>query len=363
MSKNKDRHMFLGGNTSEGFYSFFDYIISQEDAAKIYCLKGGPGTGKSSLMKKIAFYFSTKGYNIEQFHCSSDDQSLDGVLIKELNVALLDGTAPHTIDPKTPGAIDSIVDLATCLDFEKIAPYKQEILSLTTRISSCFKRAYKYLNAASIIYKDWGELNNNTLDKNLLFKFNVSLKDMIFPNCRISPLGKERHLFSTAFSPNGVVSYTSGLSENLESIYILKGEPGFSKDEILKELGATAIGYGYNIEYYHNPILPNKVSHLIIPELSTGIFSEGEISKLNIQGTTFNLSNMCDKDKLLSLKEDIDFNKEEFEILLNKALSLITEAKLTHDKLEKFYVENMDFDKVNLIYDNLVKEIEALGSN
>ncbi|MGL4849364.1 MAG: PRK06851 family protein [Clostridium sp.] len=362
MSKNKDRHMFLGGNTSKGFYSFFDNIISQEDATKIYCLKGGPGTGKSSLMKKIAFHFSTKGYNIEQFHCSSDDQSLDGVLIKELNVALLDGTAPHTIDPQTPGAIDSIVDLATCLNFEKIKPYKKDILSLNSYISNCFKRSYKYLNAASIIYKDWADLNNSALDKNLLFKFNVSLKDMIFPNCRISPLGKERHLFSTAFSPNGVVSYTSALAENLESIFILKGEPGLSKSEILKELGDRAIGYGYNIEYYHNPILPDRVSHLIIPELNTGIFSESEISKLSLQGTTFNLSNMCDKDKLSSLKEDIDFNKEEFEILLNKALSLITEAKSTHDKLEKFYVDNMDFDKVNEIYDRLVKEIEMLGA-
>ncbi|MGL5649700.1 MAG: PRK06851 family protein [Clostridium sp.] len=360
MIKNKDRHMFLGGNTSEGFFSFFNYIISQEEATKIYCLKGGPGTGKSSLMKKIAFYFSTKGYNIEQFHCSSDDQSLDGVLIKELNVALLDGTAPHTIDPQTPGAIDTIIDLATCLDFEKIKPSKSSILSLNSHIGNCFKRAYKYLNAASILYKDWSDLNNSTLDKNLLFKFNVSLKDMLFPNCRIAPLGKERHLFSTAFSPNGVVSYTSSLAENLDSIFILKGEPGLSKNEILKELGNTAIGYGYNIEYYHNPILPNKISHLIIPELDTGIFSEGEISKLTIKGTTFNLENMCDKTKLLTLKEDINFNKEEFEILLNKALSLITEAKLTHDTLEKIYVDNMDFNKVNKIYDTIVHEIESL---
>lgn len=360
MEKNTDRHMFLGGNTSEGFHSFFDYIISQNDATKIYCLKGGPGTGKSSLMKKVAFYFGSKGFNIEQFHCSSDDQSLDGILIKELKVALLDGTSPHSIDPKTPGAVDKIIDLAVALNEKEIAQYKDEIISINNVVSNLFKRAYKYFKAASIIYEDWASLNKIALDKNLLFKFKVSLKDMIFPDCRIAPLGKERHLFSTAFSPNGVVSFTETLTKNLNSIYILKGETGLCKSEILEDLANTAIGYGYNVEYYHNPILPKKISHIIIPELNIGVFSENEIYKLNLTGTAFNLNNMCDTNKLSILKEEIDFNKYEFDTLLNKGLSLIAEAKLTHDTLEKYYVKNMDFDIVNSIYDDLIKEIESL---
>lgn len=59
MKKIKNRHMFLGNNTSKGFYSLFKNLITQEDANRIICLKGGPGTGKSSLMKKLAFYFKS----------------------------------------------------------------------------------------------------------------------------------------------------------------------------------------------------------------------------------------------------------------------------------------------------------------
>ena len=47
----KTRKMFPGGNTANGFYSFFDYIIPN-DVNRIFCLKGGPGVGKSSFMKK-----------------------------------------------------------------------------------------------------------------------------------------------------------------------------------------------------------------------------------------------------------------------------------------------------------------------
>ena len=61
MDNLKGRHFFPGGNTSKGFYSFYRYILSQDDAKRILCLKGGPGTGKSSLMKKVGDYFFSKG--------------------------------------------------------------------------------------------------------------------------------------------------------------------------------------------------------------------------------------------------------------------------------------------------------------
>ena len=41
------RHYFPGNNTPLGFYSYYRYILSQKEASRIICLKGGPGTGKS----------------------------------------------------------------------------------------------------------------------------------------------------------------------------------------------------------------------------------------------------------------------------------------------------------------------------
>ena len=97
--KGKIKDVFPGGNTSKGFYSFYRYILGQDEARRIICIKGGPGTGKSSLMRKIGEYFNNKGYDIEFHHCSSDNNSLDGVVINNLNVAILDGTSPHVAFP------------------------------------------------------------------------------------------------------------------------------------------------------------------------------------------------------------------------------------------------------------------------
>ena len=116
--KSAIRDIFPGGNTPFGFHSYYNYILSQRKAQKFFCIKGGPGVGKSTLMKDLAELYISKGENVDRFWCSSDPSSLDGVLLKDRNVAIVDGTAPHIIDPVNPGAVDEIVNLGDFLNAE-----------------------------------------------------------------------------------------------------------------------------------------------------------------------------------------------------------------------------------------------------
>ena len=90
----KIRRMFPGGNTSQGFVSFHDNIIG-ENRNMLYILKGMPGGGKSSMMIEIANRALEEGYSLEYHHCPSDPDSVDGIVIEELKLAIVDGTAPH----------------------------------------------------------------------------------------------------------------------------------------------------------------------------------------------------------------------------------------------------------------------------
>ena len=75
-------------------------------------------------------FFCKNGYTIEYHHCSSDPNSLYVVLIKELNIALLDGTSPHIVDPINPGAVDEILNMGDALDMDVLSKNKKEIISL-----------------------------------------------------------------------------------------------------------------------------------------------------------------------------------------------------------------------------------------
>ena len=44
---------YLGANTPQGFFSYYDELNNAAKTRK-YIIKGGPGTGKSSFMRKFA---------------------------------------------------------------------------------------------------------------------------------------------------------------------------------------------------------------------------------------------------------------------------------------------------------------------
>ena len=52
------RHFFPGSNTGAGFVGFFENLRSQ--AGRTVILKGGPGVGKSSLMKAVGQHYEEK---------------------------------------------------------------------------------------------------------------------------------------------------------------------------------------------------------------------------------------------------------------------------------------------------------------
>lgn len=55
--------------------------------------------------------------------------------------------------------------------------------------------------------------------------------------------------------------------------------------------------------------------------------------------------------------EVLDFNRENFEMLLNRAIATIKQAKEKHDELESFYVPNMNFDEIQKYRDELLKSL------
>ena len=144
----KIRKIFPGANTANGSFNFFDNII-QGDINRIFCFKGGPGVGKSSLMRKIAQEFIDRGYDVELHHCPSDPSSLDALLIKKLGVVLLDGTSPHIVDPKNPGAVDEIVNLGEFWNVENLEKNKDEITGLAGDLVSYCDSLIKFFTGDS----------------------------------------------------------------------------------------------------------------------------------------------------------------------------------------------------------------------
>lgn len=350
------KNYFPGGNTGKGFFSFYNYILPQETAKRIICIKGGPGTGKSSLMKNVGEFFKDRGYSIEYHHCSSDNNSLDGVVIKGLNVAILDGTAPHVVDPKNPGAVDEVLNMGDCWNEEGFSKFREEIISHNKKVHNLFETAYRYLGAASKIYEDMEFINDNSFNMAKINKFIDDIK-MAELKGNLSSVGEERHIFATAFTPLGIVTYINNLMEDYDKVYCLNGCTSKLRSKILYELGNTAIRNGYYVEFMHNPLVPSEIEHILIPELSLSFVTANEINNLVLDGKQIYLDNYTFNTFENSIKENLEKDKMIFNELIGNAISYIKNAKLVHDEMEKYYVPNMDFDKVNKTCDNVINKI------
>ncbi|MCY6371193.1 PRK06851 family protein [Clostridium ganghwense] len=355
--KGEFKHFFPGGNTSKGFYSFYRYILPQETARRIICIKGGPGTGKSSLMKRVGQYFNEKGYDIEYHHCSSDNTSLDGVVIKELNVALLDGTSPHVVDPINPGAVDEILNMGDCWIESGFKDYRSSIISTNKQVGKKFKHAYRYIGASRLIHDDWSSYNSEALNASKLNNLQERLKNDLFKNTDVSIAANSRHLFATAFTPNGIVTFIDSIYKDYKHVYVLNGGPGTGKTSTLQYLYKKALKRGLYVEVYHDPLVPERIEHICIPNLSTAILTSNEINERSFAGNQINMEDLQNKILIDRNKAEIEKAKENFNLLLNKGLKLISEAKALHDELEKYYIPNMDFDKVEKTINDVITKI------
>jgi len=358
MSQGKVRHLFPGGNTSLGFFSYYSNIITQDEADRLIIIKGGPGVGKSTFMKKIGEEMLQKGYDVEFLHCSSDNNSLDGIKIPELKIAFIDGTSPHMVDPKSPGAVDEILNFGEFWDDKGIRIHKEDIIKTNKEIGAIFARAYKYLKAAYAIYQDSYVTNNLALNKGELNIFTSSMIDDIFADLDIvSEEGKERSLFASAMTPNGLYNYLDNILTT-ENVYEITGGIGTCEEKILERVKVAAIERGFYVEAYYCALNPYKLEHLIMPELNLSITTSNQYHSSTVNKLiTVDVKAFYDQQILLNHKGDLAQNAKEFDSLLTIALQTISKAKALHDRLETFYIPNINFKGIDECYAKIMNSI------
>ena len=189
---------FAGANTKDGFVSIFEEAFS--GAERLYVIKGSSGCGKSTFMRRIAVTAREKGFQPRLVFCSGDPDSLDGVIVPELGFAVADGTPPHVIEPKYPLVRESILNFCEFLSEKKLAPHREEVVSLTAEKSVHYSAAYRLINAAcaflhtardsALPYLDSAGIRARA--ENTLKKYAGAYN------------GKTERLFASGFTPKGL---------------------------------------------------------------------------------------------------------------------------------------------------------------
>lgn len=348
---------FLGANTANGFVSYFANSYSADDGWKAYIIKGGPGTGKSSMMKQIAAVFGERGNDVEICPCSSDPDSLDAVIIHDKRVVIMDGTAPHTVEPKFPGVCETVVDLSNCWNDKLFSGSERQIISITRENKRLHAHAARYIKAAGELYDNNITLASGCLDFGKLKDYT---RRLIGRSVKQGSGASERVRFLSGITPKGLVFLRGSVEKYYKTIIAVKDDYGAVSGAFMDVVRQELLSRSQQIIVCKNTILSDRIDHILVPKLSLAFCSENRYT--HPQGITkrIHARRFINSEQLKLCRQKLLFNRRAYEELLREAISRIAEAKEAHDVLEKYYIDAMNFESVGEKTAKIIDEISKI---
>ena len=339
------RAYFGAANGFGGFRHSFDKIFSPEEFTKIFVLKGGPGTGKSSFMEKFASYFHGRAV-IEAILCSSDSDSLDGIILEkgEKRFAILDGTSPHEMGLRIPGVKDEIINLCENWNDEILHEYEKEIIELNRKKATSYKRAYSALRVAGEAEAVLSDIAKSRFDDSAAAK-NAS----IIISGEKSATKQNHGLLLRAFNKNGFEEIDFPSEKTLFRI----GGQRKNAALFMKAVSFEFEKRGCDVTRYFSPLDP------------------GDIDAIETKDMLFVISDgACD------LKCDIFANEEAYpytdteraiknaqSLAFSAATQAFSDAAGVHGEIEKIYKNAMDFNKNDRLLELIIERTEKILKN
>ena len=340
---------FLGANSAAGFASLYQQFPKDYNA---YIIKGGPGSGKSSIMKRIATEALKNGFFVEYCYCSSDADSLDAIRVPEMGICVMDGTPPHIVEPEFPGAKDELICTGQFWNSKKLQKNRSEITELSAKIKGCFSGAYRYLSAAGRTAEDLRATASQWVDRERIRRF--AREFLRRHTKRGKGEGKALPRFLSAYTPQGKIAHRDTVYTLADSVYVLE-DPYRVSPIFLEEIIEQALADGHNLYVCYDPLCPTVPEHVILEE-GLAFVTERKIDGFQPQNAyKIHLS------RFLSFSKDATASFRKGERLISacekEALEALKREKAFHDDLEEYYIDAMDFRKLNDYTTKLIKSI------
>ena len=333
---------FCAVNSGTGFISYYSELIRK--AERVFIIKGGPGTGKSSFMRRVSADAKKIGKDVKLFYCSSDPESLDAILINN-KILFLDGTAPHSVDTEIPGARDSLIDLGAFWDSAALIGQRNRIRRLSSEKKRAFSRAYNYLAAA----KEVVLARDTSLSP---FIFREKIKGASERALSRVPKGKAFEISTTvtsSFGMKGSVSFDTLKSISEETVSV--SDQFGTSHLFLEQLVKCAESKKLSVTVSRDPLIPERADAVLINGIGR-LYYKGSGGNKHV-----NMLRFIDTELSKELKSSLKQSQALISELIAFAEKSFANAARYHFELEKIYGETMDFAAKEEFTDNFLSEM------
>ncbi len=333
---------FLGANSPSGFVSLFDEWIGAADTDKVYIIKGTPGSGKSSFMRKVALILEENGEAVEYIYCSADPDSLDGIRFPGLGALIVDGTAPHVIEPQYPCAVESYINLGEFVDSDAVRLQKERLVRVLTEHRQSVSETRRCIAAAAALQEN---IHSLVRSKDVLDKVARRARGVIRREITKETGCTLRKRYLNAISASGETVFWDTVKEQCEKVYALDNSFGFSP-YFLNPTMTAALEAGQEVIACYNPF-DNKLEHLMFPGLSLGFVSirPGRAYPYKVY-RHIRLDAIVPSEHIRGIRQKLRFLQKTHASILRETSFYMGRTKALHDELEDIYVPHVDFGRV-----------------
>ncbi|WP_317967456.1 PRK06851 family protein [Paenibacillus sp. CCS19] len=358
----KSSHYFVRGNTAHGAH--FLHKSAFDGLNKIFVLSGPQGTGKSTVIRNLADSQLDKGRHVQCFHSPLRPDELDGIILTESKIGIIDGRVCDGISENEADEIEYI-HFGKALNYSLIVPeHAKTIEDLKGKLVSAYSQAYETFLTALRIHDEWEKYYIESMDFAKADQIKQDLIQQLFDGHGSDAPTAGRHLFFGAATPKGAFDFIQSLTARLNRRIFIKGRPGSGKSTMLKKLAAAAEQKGIEVEVFHCGFDPNSLDMLIFPALGTAIFDSTAPHEyfpdrdgdeiLDMYSLT--IAPGTDETYATPIAEI----KERYSAKMKAATSLLAEAEAIDSQIKAYYVAATDFSIVEELRLQLQSELNEL---
>ncbi len=341
-------YFFLGANSQSGFYSLYDEFCAAPTDT-LHIIKGGPGTGKSTFMKRMGKAAEERGLDVEYILCSGDPESLDGVYIPSLHIGWADGTAPHVLEPRQFGVSAVYEDLGRFCMTGALLECRALISTLTDEYRRSYQTAYSYLHAAYAVQKAAQATVSADIEDKIRKRARSKIKRELLPACSS---GRPIKRFVRAISCQGIHITEQTINTLCSRMCVLESNHGLEQiffHEICRELDENGSAY----YLCPNPLSPDLTECVILPRERLCFIASHAAPEFRGISRTIHL------DRYLSKSEayHCTVRNQLFKNLLDAGITHLRNAKHLHDDLELCYRPALDIQALNDYTESVISRL------
>lgn len=337
------RHYFAEGITTRGYISLLPNMMPSWQRA--YVLLGGPGTGKSTVIKIIGLELLDRGYDIDFLRSARDPDSMAGFIIPHKGLAMLDAMEVSPLRWRAPGVIEKFVDFSVFCNEVDLEKQRTSILKLENELQELQMILEEELASElrSLIGKRAGKLSVEREDLSWILGNSAHLrvkKEQSGPwplaenALRLLQKSVISPYFLHGLTPEGWLNLAPYFLTDFDQIRLEGDETLDALDWVLRE----AQQLGQRIDIVLHPLNPDEVIGIVFPERKLAIW-QGNPENLSDQGL------------------ERPFSK--------KLIETLASWQTHRSQLKEKYMETVNFDQLDsyreIVLNHILSDLQVKG--